>query len=68
MDMCLTSSGGEQQIDFPYDAPAAEVLSWVSKRNLSSSITNSVKPHFKQTKISGKTNTCGMSLSFKRGR
>jgi hypothetical protein len=65
MAMRLTSSDGKQQIDFPYDAPAAKVSSWVSSRNLSSSITNSVKPHFKQTKISGNTKTWGLPIFFK---
>jgi hypothetical protein len=65
MDMRLASSGGKQQTDLPYDAPAAEVLSWVSKRNLSSSITNSVKPHFKQIKILGNTKTWGLFKSLK---
>jgi hypothetical protein len=69
----LTLIGGKQQIDFSYPAAAAaaagaEAVFSASSFKLFSSITNSVKPHFKQTKISGNTKTWGLSISFKSGR
>jgi hypothetical protein len=63
LQRALTLIGGKQQIDFPYPAAAAaavEAVSSASSVKLFSSIINSVKPHFKQTKISGNTKTWGL--------
>src|SRR5215510_13746403 len=68
MDMRLTSSSGRQQIDFPHDATAAEVLSWVIKRDLSSSITNSAKPRSFSGKQDVAKNYRGLFASMRNVR